>query len=154
MERPASGSLKSLATNSRGSLAVAELGFKGIGGKGAVNDRFEYVFVLLGRQCGGMGIYQFGSDGAALLVVEEKVLIGSSVVEVPGVVGGAGNEGLDEVDAEKAEEVDERSDERNNGNNFGKGNDVEGRGGSDLVAPAVEEVVSNREEEGEENGVG
>lgn len=81
-------------------------------------------------------------------------MISVVVDEVPSVVGGASNEGLDEVDAEEAEEVDEGSDERDNGGDFGEGDDVEGNGGSDLVAPAVEEVVSDGEEEGEEDGVG
>lgn len=81
-------------------------------------------------------------------------MIGIVVDEVPSVVGGASNEGLDEVDAEEAEQVDEGSDEGNNGGDFREGDDVEGSGGSDLVAPAVEEVVSDGEEEGEEDGVG
>lgn len=70
------------------------------------------------------------------------------------VVGGARDEGLDEVDAEEAEEVDEGGDEGEDGGEFGEGDDVERGGGANLVAPVVEEVVGDGEEEGEEDGVG
>ena len=70
------------------------------------------------------------------------------------VVGRTGNEGLDKVNAEEAKEVDDGGEEGEDGGDVGEGEEVEGGGGADLVAPAVEEVVGDGEEEGEEEGVG
>ena len=90
--------------------------------------------------------------GDRAIVVEEEVGVG--IVEVPSVVGGACNEGLDEINAEKAKKVNEGGNEGDNGGDFREGDDVERGGVSDLVTPAVEKVVSDGEEESEENGVG
>lgn len=61
---------------------------------------------------------------------------------------------MDEIDAEETEEVDEGRDEGDNGGDLGESNDVERCGAADLVAPAVEEVVRDGEEEREEDRVG
>ena len=76
--------------------------------------------------------------GDRAIVVEEEVGVG--IVEVPSVVGGACNEGLYEINAEKA---NEGGDEEDNGGDFREGDNVERGGVSDLVTPAVEEVVSD-----------
>lgn len=67
---------------------------------------------------------------------------------------GARDEGLDEVDAEEAEEVDEGGDETDDGGDLREGDEVEGDRVADLVAPPVEEVVRDGEEESEEHRVG
>lgn len=69
-------------------------------------------------------------------------------------VARGGDEGLDEVDTEEAEEVDDGGDEGDDGGDVGEGEEVERGGGADLVAPPVEEVVGEAEEEGEEECVG
>lgn len=84
---------------------------------------------------------------------EEAVGIADNVV-VPGFVRSTRDEGLNEINAEEAKEVDEGGDEGDDSGEFGEREDVEGRGGTDLVAPAVEEVVGDGEEEREENAVG
>lgn len=61
---------------------------------------------------------------------------------------------MNEIDTEETEEVDERSDERNNGGDFGESDDMERCGATDLVTPAVEEIVRDGEEEREEDCVG
>lgn len=58
------------------------------------------------------------------------------------------------MNAEEAKEVDDGGEEGEDGGDVGEGEHVEGGGGADLVAPAVEEVVGDGEEEGEEEGVG
>lgn len=64
------------------------------------------------------------------------------------------NKGLDEVNAEEAEQVDKRGDEAKDAGEFGKGEDVERGGVTDLVTPPVEEEIGDGKEEGEENAVG
>lgn len=59
-----------------------------------------------------------------------------------------------EINTKKPEEINEGSNEGNNGEEFGESDDVEGCGGANLVAPSVEEIVSDGEEESEENAVG
>lgn len=58
------------------------------------------------------------------------------------------------MNAEEAEQVDDGGEKGEDGGDVGEGEEVEGGGGADLVAPAVEEVVGDGEEEGEEEGVG
>lgn len=69
-------------------------------------------------------------------------------------MGSTCDEGLDKINAEEAKEVDERGDEGDNGGDFRQGNDMKRSGASNLVAPAVKEVVSDGEEERKENGIG
>lgn len=88
---------------------------------------------------------------SAILINNEAGVI--FAFDIPSVVRGTSNEGLDKVNSEEAEEIDEGGDEGDNGGEFGESNDVERSGIADLVAPAVEEVVGDGEEEGEENAV-
>lgn len=159
-ERPPGGPLKRHPPDRRSALAVAKPRFERVGGDGAGHDRSNDVLVLLRRQGGtgssggGRGGDWIGEGGRARATA--AVFLGNEavVVDVPGVVGGACDEGLDEIDAEEAEEVDEGGDEGEDGGDFGEVEDVQRSGGTDLVAPAVEEVVGEGKEEGEENAIG
>lgn len=61
---------------------------------------------------------------------------------------------MHEIDTEKAEEIDKRGNERDNGEKLGESDDVERSRRSDLVAPPVEKIIRDGEEESEENAVG
>lgn len=85
---------------------------------------------------GGRGVKERGGAGArgARVFAEDSLLI-RELVE-----GGTGGE------AEEAEEVDSRGDEGDYGGCFGGSDCMEGSGGADLVAPAVEEEVCDGKE--------
>lgn len=68
-------------------------------------------------------------------------------------VNASGNERLDEINAEETQKVDERSDKGKNGGEFREGEDVKRDGVANLVTPAMKKIVSNGEEESEENAV-
>lgn len=57
-------------------------------------------------------------------------------------------------DAKEAEEVDCGGNEGDDGGGFSRGDDMERGGVADLLAPAGEEEVGDREEEAEKDGVG